>query len=270
LAAVATSSNLAIKTGGLATTMDAGKKLALGGTALLIGLLGVRVYFAYRAHTDQSGPAQTQSIDEPALSDDDAVYPRKMRPDSLKDERELIGKTIWISAGGQLDYYKDSGKHVDYAKPVDTLHGAEPLEIKDVFEQVPPKAGRSTFRIPAGEKHVLLAFTLPNAADPKQLYATPVGYYEGGQYTLFSDEIFFYDDPHVLYKHWGPEVWSHVDKHEATLGMSENQVMMAIGQVSKPGGGEVGNRTVEYDNDGHPLEIEFEKGKAVKITPEKQ
>lgn len=255
-----------------APTMTNGMKIAGAVTTLLLLLFGIRIYFAYRAHQGESDATTTAKAiaARPTLSDDDAVYLRKQRPDSLKDERELIGKTIWVSAGGQLDYFKDSGKHVDYAKPIDTLRGATPLVIKDVFEQVAPKGSRATFRIPAGQKHVLLAFTMPNSQDPKQLYATPVGYFDQGQYTFFSDEIFFYDDPHVLYKHWGPETWAHIDKHEAVLGMSENQVMMALGQVSKPSSDTMGDRSVEFDNDGHPIDVDFEHNKAVKITPEKQ
>lgn len=250
--------------------MTSGLKIGLSVTGLALAILGTRIFFAYRAHEGDNGTVNTPVAAEYKLTDDDAVFPRKLRPDSLKDERDLIGKTIWVSAGGQLDYFKDTGRHVDYAKPVDTLWAATPLDVKDVFEQVPPKSGKATFRIPAGQKHVLLAFTMPNSPDPKQLYATPVGYFDAGQYTFYTDEIMFYDDPHQLYKHWGPEVWSHVDKHEPTLGMSENQVMMAVGQVSKPSSDSTGNRTVEFDNNGHPINIVFEHNKAVKITPEKQ
>jgi len=250
--------------------MTNGLKIGLGVAAVLAAVLGTRVYFAYKAHTDDGGPATKVIAGRPTLSDDDTVFPRKLRPDSLKDERDLIGKTIWVSAGGQLDYFKDSNKHVDYAKPVDTLWAATPLVIQDVFEQVPPKKGNATFRIPAGQKHVLLAFTMPNSADPKQLYATPVGYYDAGQYTFYTDEIMFYDDPHQLYRHWGTEAWSHVDKHEVVPGMTLNQSMMALGQVMKPSSNDFGNSTVHFANDGHPIDIEFEKNKAVKVTPEKQ
>jgi hypothetical protein len=196
------------------------------------------------------------------------VFLRKQRPDSLKDERALIGKTIWVSAGGQMDYYKATGKHVDYEHPVGVLLGAEPLVIKDVFEQVPPKTGRAVARISAGQRHVLLAFTMPKSADANTVYAVPVGNFGNGSYTFLTDEIFFYDDPHGLYKHWGPEMWAHIDKHEAVPGMSENQAMMALGQVIEPHGDKPGDRSVTFNNNGHPVTIEFEGGKATKITPE--
>ena len=72
------------------------------------------------------------------------------------------------------------------AHPVGTLDGAAPMLIKDVFEQIPPHTRAATARVAAGEKHVLLAFTLPNSPDPKALYATPVGNFEAGNYTFLS------------------------------------------------------------------------------------
>jgi len=51
--------------------------------------------------------------------------------------------------------------------------------------------------------------------------------------------------------------------------MSENQAMMALGEVMKPDSDNMGDRNVTYDNNGHPISIEFVKNKAVTITPEK-
>ena len=245
--------------------MENGKKIALAVSAAFVIAIGVRVGLIYKANHEEL-PVATGTSAKPKLSDDDMVFLRKQHPDSLKDERDLIGKTIWVSAGGQMDYYHYTSHHADYAHPVATLAGAEPLVIKDVFEQVPPK-GRAVSRISAGERHVLLAFTMPKSSDPNALYAVPIGNYDNGSYTFLTDEIFFYDDPHVLYKHWGPEMWAHIDKHEAVVGMSENQAMMSLGQVITPSSDSVGNRTVKYDNNGHPIKIEFIDNKATSVTP---
>ena len=246
--------------------MDNGPKVAIGVTVLFVVAIGVRVGLIYKAN-HEPGPTPPQPAASRHIDADDNVYIRKEHPDSLADERTLIGKTLWVSAGDQMDYYRDTGNHVDYAHPVGVLLGAEPILVKGVFEEKAPKTGRAVFRIPAGEKHVLLAFTLPQSADPKTEYALPVGDYENGSYDFLTDEIFFYDDPHVLYQHWGPAMWSHIEKHEAVLGMSENQAMMSLGQVITPHGDTVGDRSVTYDNNGHPMDIEFEHNKAVKITP---
>jgi hypothetical protein len=250
--------------------MTKGAKIAGASAVVFVLAVAIRVGLIYKANHDDTAPAAPQAAGSGyKMSDDDATVLtlKKKYPDSMKDARALIGTTLWVSAGGQMDYYKDSGNHVDYAKPVDTLPGATELEVKGVFEQVPPKTGRAVARIAAGQRHVLLAFTMPKSADPKQLYAVPVGNYDNGAYTFLTDEIFFYDDPHVLYKHWGPEMWSHIDKHEAVLGMSENQAMMSLGQVINPHGDKMGDRSVTFDNDSKPVTIVFENGKATKITP---
>jgi hypothetical protein len=248
--------------------MQKGPKAALASAGLFVLVVTGLIANQYRKNHEQ-GPSRKDPYADVKVDPDNLVFLKKQRPDSIANERDLIGKTVWVSAGGQLDYYLDKGKHVDYAHPVGTLLGATPLLIKDVFEQKAPSTGSAVARIPAGQKHVLLAFTMPNSADPKTEYATPVGDFDNGLYTLLNDEIFFYDDPHQLYKHWSPDVWAHIDKHEAVPGMSENQAMMALGQVMKPSSDNTGDRDVTYDNNGHPVEIEFVKNRAVKVTPEK-
>jgi len=248
--------------------MQKGPKVALASAGLFVLVVAALLGNQYRKNHEQ-GPARKDPYADVKIDRDDMVFLKKERPDSLADERTLIGKTVWVSAGGQMDYYLDKGKHVDYAQPVGTLLGATPLAIKDAFEQKAPSTGRAVQRIPGGERQVLLGFTMPNSSDPKKEYATPVGNYANSLYTLVNDEVFFYDDPHQLYKHWGAETWAHIDKHEVVPGMSENQAMMALGQVMTPNSDATGDRFVTYDNNGHPIVIQFVKNKAVKITPQK-
>jgi len=248
--------------------MSKGAKFMIGGTIVLLLALAIRIGLIYRANHEE-GPALKKVEDMAPISDDEAVIYtlRKLRPDSLKDVRDLIGKSVWVSAGGQMDYYHDAGNHVDYAHAVGTLQSPTPLLIKGVFEQVAPKSGRAVFRIAPGQRHVLIAFTLPKSDTPTALYATPVGFYADGRYTLYDDDLFFYDDPHQLYKHWSADMWTHVDKHEPVLGMNETQAMVALGEVMEPHGDTPGNRSITFDNIGHPVTIEFVNNKAVKITP---
>jgi hypothetical protein len=246
--------------------MQKGPKIAIAVTVVMVLAVGARIGLIYRAN-HEAGPTPPQEAPSRTINEDDLVFLKKQRPDSLKDERTLIGKTVWVSAADQMDYYKNTGKHVDYAHPVGVLLGAEPLVIDDVFEEKAPATGRAISRIAAGQKHVLLGFTLPQSSDPKAKYAVPVGNYDSTGYNFFTDEIFFYDDPHQLYKHWGTAMWEHVDKHEAVPGMSENQAMMALGQVITPHGDTIGNRSVTYHNDGKPVTIQFVDNKATKIMP---
>ena len=248
--------------------METGKKAALGATVVLVLAVGTRVGMIYRERNAPS--AATAVPGKEKLPDDAYVFLKKKRPSSLKDVKELVGSTIWVSAGGQMDYYPVSAHRADYGNKAGTLLGAQAMAVKDAIEQVAPKD--ATFRIPGGDKQVLLVFTMPatgaGIADAAKEYAVPVGYREGSQYTFYTDELFFYDDPHTLYKHWGPEVWKAVDEHRAIPGMSEAEVQLALGQVSKSGSETYGNRTVVFSNLGKPVDVTFEKNKAVGIRPE--
>jgi hypothetical protein len=197
---------------------------------------------------------------------DDLVFLKKERPSNLAELKQLDGTTVWVSAGGQLDYYPYAAHHADYAKTVGTLLGAEPLAIKEAFEQVAPKS--ATFRIPGGDKQVLLAFTMPKSADPTKEYAAPVGYKENGDYTFYTDELFFYVDPHELYKHWGPTIWQAVDSHQVLLGMNERQVQLSLGQVFQSVSKEYGNRLVVYSNLGKPMAVTFVNNHVTAFRPD--
>jgi len=245
--------------------MTSGQRAAIGGTLLVVLVAGIRVGLIYR---ERNAPlAVPAAANANTLADkDDLVYLKRERPSSLADAKLLAGTTVWVSAGGQLDYYPCVGRHADYAKSVGVLLGAEPLAIQDAFEQVAPKS--TTFRIKGGDRQVLLAFTMPKSSDPKKLYAVPVGYREGSDYTFSSDDVFFYDDPHELYKHWGPQIWQAVEEHRVILGMNERQVGLALGQVSKSTSEDYGNRMVVFDNLGHAQAVTFAKNQVTAFRPD--
>lgn len=243
--------------------MDTGKKAAIGGTVVLLLAVGVRVGIIYHERHEAAKPAERM---ESEIDPDDNVFLKKMRPDSLKEEKALTGKTLWVSAGGQMDYYNYAGHKIDPSKSAGLLLGADPLIIKDAVEQAAPKG--MTYRIPAGDKQVMLVFTLPKSADPAREYAVPVGYREGAIYTFSTDEIFFYDDPHKLFSHWSGEQWAAIDAHKAIPGMNERQVELALGQVSKSQSQNYGNRTVTFDHQGHPVDVTFVQNKATVIRPQ--
>jgi hypothetical protein len=236
--------------------MSSAKKVAAGITGAL--LLAVGIEFLWLHHERNLPGKQEATAEYGPVDQDDLVLLKHERPETLADLKDLYGKTVWIAAGGQMDYYPYAANHADYAKTAGTLLGAEALLIKDAFEQVAPSS--ATFRIPGGSKQVLLAFTLPKSADPAKEYAVPVGYRQGaGDYTFYTDDLFYYDDPHTLYNYWGPQVWQAIDTHQVMLGMSERQVGLALGQVSKSESNEYGNRLVVYANVGHPMAVTFVK-----------
>ncbi|NYF78257.1 hypothetical protein [Granulicella arctica] len=240
--------------------MENGKKAAIGATLLVVLVAGVRSWMVYRERNAPEAPVVKQ---EAKIDDDDLVYLKKKLQSSLEDAKDLKGSTLWVSAGGQMDYYAYAGHHADYSKSKGILLAAVPLVVKDAFEQVAPK--KAAFRIPAGDRHVLLVFTLPKSDSPTTEYAVPVGYKEGKFYTFYIDEIFFYDDPHELYKYWGPDVWKAIDEHRVINGMSEREVQLALGQVSKSTSNDYGNRMVVYSNLGKPMAVTFVKNKVTAV-----
>jgi len=245
--------------------MASKQKIALGATAVMVIAVGGELLYLHHRNVEDATPAQ-QVTAYKTDPDDVTTYTLKHEhPMSLKDEKDLKGQPLWMSAGGQMDFYTYAGHHVDYAHSQGTLLGAEKIVVKDAVEQVAPKS--AAFRIPQGDRQVLLVFT--KADDPaNKEYAVPVGFEQGGTYDLSTDEIFFYDDPHKTFSYWGPEIWKAIDEHRATLGMNERQVQMALGQVSKPHGQTVGERVVEFDDQGKPKLVTFEGGKATKIVEE--
>lgn len=240
--------------------MTNGVKAAIGATVVLVLAVGGELAWL---HHERNAPMKMKAPQQETISQDDLVFLKKMRPDTPKDVKDLDGKTVWVSAGGQMDYYPYAGHRVVYAKTAGTLLGAQPLVVKDVVEQVAPKS--ATYRIQGGDRQVLVVFALPN--DEKE-YAVPVGYRQGKDYTFYTDEIFFYDDPHELYKHWGPEIWKAVDAHQVILGMNERQVELALGQVSKSTSQDYGNRMVVFANMGKPMAVTFVNNKVTAFRPD--
>jgi hypothetical protein len=96
-------------------------------------------------------------------------------------------------------------------------------------------------------------------------YAVPIGFEADGQYKIYSDEMFFVEDPHELYKHWPAEVWQAVEQHEVKPGMNEMQTDFAVGMGVPGAGASSAEKTVRYPNGGKPLVVIYREGKAAEI-----
>ena len=236
--------------------MKNGPKIAIGVTLLFVLAAGGEIAYIHHERTTDTTVKKADYKTDP----DDLVFLKKRRPDSMKDIEAYKGDTLWVSAGGQMDYYPFSGGKVDWDHSAGTLPSTQKILVKEAIQAVAPK--KTAIRIPTGDKQVLLVFTMPG--DAKE-YATPVGYEEGGAYTFLADEIFFYDDPHVLFNYWGPQVWAAIDAHKVIPGMSERQAQTSLGQVLTPNGDTVGDRSVQFYNNGHPVLVTFVNDKATSI-----
>ena len=240
--------------------MENFRKIALGLILLFAVIAGIRVYLIHQEREEANAPA-SDSRPTTHTTDDDLVIPRQIYPSTMKDAKALIGTTVWVSAGGQIEVYPYTSGSVQFAHSAGYLLGADELHVKDFVLATASKD--SALRIPRGNKQVFMIFTRPG--DDAKEFAAPVGYIDNTGYTFYLDTLFFYDDVHVLYKHWPKPIWDAVTRHEAILGMNERQVMMALGQVQASGSTDQGNRTVKYYNLGKPVSVTFENDKATNI-----
>ncbi len=231
-------------------------------TLLVLIVGGVRFYFVWR---ERNAPVTVKpKYVERNLTADDVVQPRKLYIDDLKSARTLKGKTVWMQAGNEMDYYPYTGHRVDLAHKVGVLPSIQALEIDDVVTQKTPESVQN--RIPHGDTQVFAVFK--ESGNPKT-YATPVGYLAGDDSKFSCDELFYYDDPHQLYKHWPADVWQAVDAHQAKAGMSELQVTMALGNVQQSDSSNYGNRTVHYTTTpGKEVTVDFTNDKAAQVKAE--
>ncbi|MBB6145899.1 hypothetical protein HNQ77_003869 [Silvibacterium bohemicum] len=230
-------------------------------TLLLLVVFGLRIYFIWR---ERNAPvAQKPQRVERQLTADDVVLPRKLYIDDLKSAKALIGKTVWVQSGFTLDYYPYVAHHVEFAHPAGVLPSVEPLQIEDILTEKAP-ANLAT-RVPLGDKQVFAIF---KKRDDNKEFATAIGSIQGDDSKYYCDDIFYYDDPHQMYKHWAADVWQSIDQHQAKAGMSELQAAMSLGMIQQSDSSDIGNRTVHYDAGGKKWAVAFEKDKATNVTAE--
>jgi hypothetical protein len=248
--------------------MDADLKKRIKITLIVfVVIAAVRVGFIFYARRDTGGgPKKPETSYSANL--DDYVTPHKIFPfnvDSAK--KELAGKPLWVKTGNFLPYYGyDAAAHsVNFKRQVGLLPPLAKLQIKDVVLQREPVALKAG-QVSVVQKQIMVVFE--KAGEPGT-FAASFGLNTGDDYSFSANDVFFYEDPHELYKHWPAETWSAIDQHQAKQGMSELQATFALGTTMNVDTGEYGNRTVEFVNAGKPVTVTFEKNKAVTVTPGK-
>ena len=227
-------------------------QLALLAALLLASIRAVVIF--YQRREDRIAAEQAKKARDLGYSNADYyVSPKKLYPYDIKSAKQLTLQPAWVREGYHYTYYSynPASKRVDFAKEAGLLGPIEKLAITDVITSLAPGSG---------EKQVMAVFQ----KDGKS-YAVPIGYEAEGQYHIYSDDIFFIQDPHDLYKHWSADVWQAVDAHEVKPGMSELQADFAVGMGVPDAGGSENERTVRYPNGGKPLVVVYHGGKASEI-----
>lgn len=192
---------------------------------------------------------------EVAMDPDYYVVPKKLRPQDLKDAKELTQQPVWVRSGYQYTYYPFSNGRADFQHPAGTLGPLEKLQISDVVLDRTP--GSPT------QKQVMAVFE-----NGGKRWVFPIGVEENGNYAIYSDDMLFIQNPRELYSHWSPDTWKAIDDHQVKPGMNELQATFAIGMGSPEGTGMENPCIVDFPDNGHPVRITFTNGKASDIQPQ--
>jgi|SRR5580658_1225864 hypothetical protein len=232
-----------------------GIQLAL---ALAVVVAGARTgYILYQRHEDNLAAQKQEQAKNAGFSNADYyITPKKLYPFDLKSAKQLTLQPVWTKEGYRYTYYPYDAarKRTDFAHDAGLLLPIERLQIKDVETEIGPGAEKRRQMMAVFEK------------DGKS-YAVPIGFEAEGQYKIYSDEIFYVEDPHELYKHWPADVWQAVAQHEVKPGMNELQADFAVGMGVPDAGDSSNEKTVRYPDGGKPLVVIYRGGKAVEIRP---
>lgn len=225
--------------------------------AAFVGATARAGYIFYQRHQERMALERQKQVLNVGYSNPDYyVNPKKLYPYDLKTAKQLTQQPVWVKEGYRYTYfiYDVASKRVDFAHDAGTLGPIEKLAITDVVT--------ASNRVAGQPKQVVAAFQKQGNS-----YAVPIGYEANGEYKIYSDEMFFIEDPHQLYKHWPPDVWQAVEQHQIKPGMNEIQAVFAIGMGIPDAGDTSYEKTVRYPNGGNPLVVVYHDGQAAEIKP---
>jgi hypothetical protein len=221
---------------------------------IFVGIAALRTGFIfYQRHQDSAAP---EKVEAPPLRADYYVTPRKLHAYDLESARQLTQQPVWTREGYRYTYYRyDSArKRSDFAHSAGLLGPIERLEIQDVVTDITPGA--------PDQKQIMAVFQKEGTT-----YAFPIGVAQGNEFTIYSDDMLFIQNPRELYKHWPAEVWEAIARHEVKPGMNQLQAGFAVGMGSADNLHDADNRTITYPNNGKPLVVTFENDHAILVKP---
>jgi hypothetical protein len=238
------------------------QKLALG-TLLVAVIAGARIYFVVKSR-ENPGMVQTTGEQPRKMTSDELAVVREMYWATFDQAKAIEGTSVWVRAGYSLPYYPYAGGKVEFGKRVGVLPSAEKMDVQKLIKAATP--AKEDNRIYHGTRQYFVVFTLPNSSDTKATYAAPIGYVEGNDEKLYSDQLFYYDDPQKIYDNWPKDVWTAVAAHTPKVGMSELQTQMTVGILMDTGGSQdVGNRTVTFHAGDKTWIVSFANDKATSV-----
>ncbi len=229
---------------------DARKKIQIF-LAIAIAVAAARTAYVLHERKAESEQVQKQA---PPLDPDDYVVPKKLYPYDLKTAKQLTKQPVWVRLGYRIAFYpySEAQHRSDFAHQKGTLGPIQKLNIKNVVLDASPGT--------PGERQIMALFEQDG-----RTYSFPIGAVKDGDFRFYSNDMLFIQDPHELYKDWPADVWTAIDRHEATPGMNQLQVGFALGMGSSEGSGDADNGTMYYANGGKPISVTYSNGKAVEV-----
>jgi hypothetical protein len=239
------------------------KRIQLGLILVLLLATARTAYVLYQRHKVASEPPPSTLGFK--MTNDDFVNPPKIYAYDLKSAaKELVGKTVWVREGNAIPFYayNASSRSADMSHKLGLLPPLEKLLVNDVILQRAP-ASLSPGQVAIVHKSILMIF---ERAGQSGTFAASIGTNVGDDFQFTANDEFFFADPHELYKHWPPEVWAAIDRHEAVKGMNELQVSFALGSIAGATPGDYGNRQAQYRNGDKLVTVTFADNRAVEIV----
>jgi hypothetical protein len=233
---------------------EAKQKIQLA-LAVTIAIVGIRAgYIVYQRYSERAEDAAQAARKAAPLNPDDYVVPKKLYPTDLKSAKQLTQQPVWVREGYHHTYYPyDPVRHrTDFSREAGLLLPIQKLEIKDVVTDAAPHSAHL---------HQVMAVFEQDG----KTYAVPIGSVTGNSYTIYSDDLFFIQDPHELYKHWSPDIWAAIDQHQVKPGMNQSQVDFALGMGTLEHSSDSAVQTARYENGGKPFTIKYRNGKVAEI-----
>lgn len=240
---------------------------------IFLGLAAIRIALIYRSRQDPGATARIEQSNS-KMNPDNYVVARKLRPYDLKSARELTRQPVWVKEGYKYTYYPYDAarKRANFDQDAGTLGPIEKLQIKDLAQQqAPPEepqvftgSGGEPIKVRRGPSQYVMAVFEKDGKD----FVVPIGRVREKDYSFYSDEIFYIQDPRELYKHWPAQVWKAIETHEVRPGMNEIQATFAVGMGQpQPSEGDPSRKTVNYPNNGKPLVVVYHEGVAENVKP---
>lgn len=165
--------------------------------ALRFGLIAAAIFLGTTLYERANRPSlDREEAPVREIHADLYVYPPKSYVTNVRSaRRRLIGKPLWVKEGYRWGYQPGDGA-------LGPLEKIVPTDVR--------RMGRET----------RLFFNRDS-----QLRSVQIG--ADGQF--FVDEVFLLKDPRELWSHWTEEEWRKIEAHEVEPGMSEHQVVFALG-----------------------------------------